>query len=76
MTTIDLNAATVERPGDRFQRDEAEQAAASFSARYSGRTLEAYRHDLRGFFQWAADNRRQDFDRHAAYAVVAFVAGG
>jgi site-specific recombinase XerD len=21
-----------------------------------GRTLEAYRHDLRGFFQWAADN--------------------
>ena len=24
--------------------------------RYSGRTLEAYRHDLRGFFQWASDH--------------------
>ena len=31
-------------------------AAASFLARYSGRTLEAYRHDLRGFFQWATDS--------------------
>ncbi len=28
----------------------------AFLARYSGRTLEAYRHDLRMFFQWAADN--------------------
>ncbi len=56
MTTIDLNAATVERPGDRAERDEAELAAASFLARYSGRTLEAYRHDLRGFFQRTADN--------------------
>jgi hypothetical protein len=36
MTTIDLNPATVERPGDRFERDEAELAAASFLARYSG----------------------------------------
>ena len=27
----------------------------SFLARYNGRTLDAYRHDLRGFFQWAAD---------------------
>jgi hypothetical protein len=58
MTTIDLNAATVERPGDRFERDEAELAAASFLARYSGRTLEAYRHDLRGFFQWADNHSR------------------
>jgi integrase/recombinase XerD len=56
MTSIDLNAATVERPGDRFERDETELAAASFLARYSGRTLDAYRHDLRGFFPWAADN--------------------
>ena len=35
--------------------DEAELAAASFLARYGGRTLEAYRYDLRAFFQWAAD---------------------
>jgi site-specific recombinase XerD len=31
------------------------QAAAAFLARYSGRTLDAYRYDLRTFFQWAAD---------------------
>ena len=31
-------------------------AAVAFLARYSGRTLDAYRHDLRGFFQWASDN--------------------
>src|SRR5215211_2976966 len=36
-------------------RDEAQLAAAAFLARYSGRTLDAYRHDLRGFFQWSAD---------------------
>jgi integrase/recombinase XerD len=35
--------------------DEAEIAAAAFLARYGGRTLDAYRHDLRTFFQWAAD---------------------
>jgi integrase len=35
--------------------DEAEVAAAAFLARYSGRTLDAYRYDLRTFFQWAAD---------------------
>lgn len=33
----------------------AELAAAAFLARYQGRTLEAYRHDLRGYFQWATD---------------------
>ena len=117
-------------------------AAASFLARYNGRTLEAYRDVPRGFFQWAHDHdievmratrphielfrvsmeqrglaaatidcrlstvccfyrfavplhdvqvaarhadprtttiydrRRQNFDRHAAYVVVAFVASG
>jgi len=35
--------------------DEAELAAAAFLARYSGRTLDAYRHDLRAFFQWSAE---------------------
>lgn len=38
------------------QSDPAEIAAAGFLARYSGRTLDAYRFDLRCFFQWAADN--------------------
>ena len=31
-------------------------AAVAFLARYSGRTLEASRHDLRMFFQWAGDH--------------------
>jgi integrase/recombinase XerD len=35
--------------------DEAEVAAAAFLARYSGRTLDAYRYDLRAYFQWATD---------------------
>src|SRR3954469_15908723 len=30
--------------------DEAQLAAAAFLARYGGRTLDAYRHDLRMFF--------------------------
>ena len=34
---------------------QAELAAVAFLARYSGRTLESYRYDLRSFFQWAAD---------------------
>jgi hypothetical protein len=35
--------------------DEAQLAAAAFLARYSGRTLDAYRHDLRSYFHWALD---------------------
>lgn len=40
---------TRERP---WLPDEAQLAAAAFLARCSGRTLEAYRFDLRCFFQW------------------------
>jgi site-specific recombinase XerD len=36
--------------------DEAQLAAAAFLARYRDRTLEAYRYDLRSFFQWADDH--------------------
>jgi Phage integrase, N-terminal SAM-like domain len=35
---------------------EDQLAAVAFLARYGGRTLEAYRHDLRYFFLWAADH--------------------
>ena len=35
--------------------EDAHLAAAAFLARYRGRTLDAYRHDLRSFFQWATD---------------------
>ena len=53
MTTLITTTPTIENP---FRApDEAEIAAAAFLARYSGRTLDAYRHDLRTFFQWAAD---------------------
>jgi len=41
MTTIESVSTTVERPGVAFEIDEAQLAAVSFLARYSGRTLEA-----------------------------------
>jgi integrase/recombinase XerD len=34
---------------------QASMAAVAFLARYSGRTLETYRYDMRIFFQWCAD---------------------
>lgn len=34
--------------------DAAEVAAVAFLARYNGRTLDAYRQDLRSFFTWMA----------------------
>ncbi len=56
MTTIELTTKEVETPAALPRLDEAELAAASFLARYSGRTVEAYRHDLRDYVQWTADN--------------------
>ena len=53
MTAITTN---IELPGAGFTVDPAEVAAIAFLARYSGRTLDAYRHDLRNLFQWAADH--------------------
>ena len=55
MTTLLTTATTVASYAFGADTDEAEAAAAGFLARYSGRTLEAYRHDLQIFFQWAAD---------------------
>ena len=55
MSVLDSDSKTlatiIEDPGF----DEAQVAAAAFLARYLGRTLDAYRYDLRTFFQWAAD---------------------
>jgi|GEM_PF-3346047 len=56
MTTIELTSATIQDREPAHPIDDAELAAAAFPARYSGRTLEAYRHDLRGIFQWASNN--------------------
>jgi site-specific recombinase XerD len=41
------------READPFAQ--AQMAAAAYLARYSGRTLERYRYDLRTFFQWCID---------------------
>jgi hypothetical protein len=57
MTTIETASPTIQRPEPEYLVDDAQLAAAAFLARYSGRTLDAYRHDLRGYFQWAADNQ-------------------
>ena len=57
MTTIETSARTIQLPEEELIVDEAQLAAVAFLARYSGRTLDAYRDDLRGFFRWAADSR-------------------
>ncbi len=55
MTTIQSTTTTIQPPEPDYLIDEAQLAAAAISARYGGRTLDAYRHDLRGYFQWATD---------------------
>lgn len=47
MTTITSTSTSVTLPEPDYFPDETEVAAAAFLARYSGRTLDAYRHDLR-----------------------------
>jgi site-specific recombinase XerD len=56
MTTLTATITAMELPEPEARFDEAQLAAAAFLARYSGRTLDAYRHDLRMLFQWSADN--------------------
>ncbi len=48
MTSIASTTTTIQPPEPDCVADEAQLAAAAFSARYRGRTLDAYRHDLRG----------------------------
>jgi integrase/recombinase XerD len=57
MTALGTMSMVMEVPQSEAGFDEAQVAAVAFLARYSGRTLEAYRHDLRMFFQWAGDHR-------------------
>ena len=49
MTTLEETTTTAWGVADDMF-DEAQLAAVAFLARYSGRTLDAYRHDLRAFF--------------------------
>lgn len=44
----------IEHAGNDRVFDEPQLAAAAFLARYSAQTLDAYHHDLRSFFNWAA----------------------
>ncbi len=44
----------IEHAGKDRVFDEAQLAAAAFLARYNAQTLDAYRHDLRSFFNWAS----------------------
>jgi integrase/recombinase XerD len=55
MTALILTPSVPSHSESTDPPDRAELAAAALLARYQGRTLEAYRHDLRGFFQWAAE---------------------
>jgi hypothetical protein len=54
--TLQATETAIRLPGPDVPVDEAQLAVVAFLARYSGRTLEAYRHDLRVYFQWALDN--------------------
>ena len=56
MTTLDTHTHLLAYTAESIAADEAELAAIAFLARYSGRTLDAYRHDLRNLFQWATDH--------------------
>jgi integrase/recombinase XerD len=56
MTALATMSMVMEVPQSETGFDEAQVAAVAFLPRYSGRTLEAYRHDLRMFFQWAGDH--------------------
>jgi hypothetical protein len=60
MTTIELTCATIQHREPDQPIDDAELAAAAFLARYSGRTLEAYRHDLRDLLPRGLVKRLQD----------------
>ena len=55
MSILDSPAAALTILTDDPFFDEGQVAAAAYLARYSSRTLDAYRHDLRCFFQWASD---------------------
>ena len=56
MTTLLTTPPELSAGEPGWSPDEAHLAAAAFLARYRARTLEAYRYDLRCFFEWADDH--------------------
>lgn len=55
MSTLTPSSVALVSARDANPFDQVQMAASAFLARYSGRTLETYRCDLRTFFQWCAD---------------------
>jgi hypothetical protein len=55
MSTLLITDTALSTDEPLWSPDETQLAAGAFLARYSGRTLDDYRHDLRSYFQWAAD---------------------
>jgi len=55
MSTMNMSREVLVNVSQNGPLNQAQMAAAAFLARYSGRTLETYRYDLRIFFQWCAD---------------------
>jgi integrase/recombinase XerD len=53
MSTMNLSTAMLVSANE-SPYEQAHMAAASFLARYNGRTLETYRYDLRSYFEWCA----------------------
>ena len=56
MSREESTERTIAATYEPYPLDEPQLAAVAFLARYSGRTLDAYRHPLRNLFQWAADH--------------------
>ena len=61
-----LQATAIRRPGSDSPLDEAQLAVVAFLARYGGRTLEAYRHDLRTYFPVGTRQPAHGARRHSA----------
>src|SRR6478672_837403 len=67
MSEIVVLSSQLELPFEAPPVDAAELAAVTYLARYNGRTLESYRADLRGFFQWAATVGLEPLDATRAH---------
>jgi integrase/recombinase XerD len=67
MSEIVVLSSQLELPFESPPVGAAELAAATFLARYGGRTLDSYRADLRGFFQWANDVGLEPLDATRAH---------
>jgi hypothetical protein len=55
MTAVEAISEVLTKEAATSVPSPADLAVAAFLARYSNRTFEAYRHDLRTYFQWAAN---------------------